>query len=786
MLRNYFKTAFRNLAKNKLYSTINIIGLSVSLTAAILLLLWVWDELSFDRMHSKSDRVYSVAAAIGKGKDQLWGTTSAPLAFFGKNEVPAIEDACRISVFNRPILLEYQDKRFNETQTYVDPSFFHLFDFKLVDGNRNKPFPDNRSIILSESIAKKYFGNQPAVGKTLQVKDGDAYKVTGVMVDMPKNSSLQYNLLMPFDILGENRAENPLNTDWGNFNYQTFFLLKAGSNPALVGKQLADIHRKNQQSDFWKDLNYLLEPLTNYHLYAADGTEQGMKQVKIFAFVAFIILVIACINYINLVTARSSRRSKEVSVRKVVGAGKKHLFWQFISESFIIFLIAVLFSIALSFALMPLYNSLSGKEMIFSLFDYRVWAIFGTMLLIILLLAGVYPALMLSSFNPTLALKGILPKFGKSNSFRQVLVVIQFTCSVVLIVATLIISKQLTYIRTMNLGYSKENVFSFPGYAFSKKNNREAIRQQLEQQPGIIGVTSSSQSVLDLHSSTGDLEWEGKPANMSTFIINQLSVDRTFPKVMDLQFTAGRGFSGTAADSSHYILNETAIKQMGLTNAVGKPITFHDQPGTIVGIVKDFHLHSLHEPITPLVICFEPQNASYILIRTQPGKTQQAVDDIQRVYTKYESVFPFEYHFMDELYEAQYKNETIIEKLGYIFALLTIFIACLGLFGLAAFSAQQRTKEIGIRKVLGASVIGITQLLSKDFLKLVLIGLVIATPIAWWVMTKWLEGFAYRIDISWWIFTLAGLAALLIALLTVSWQAIRAAMANPVESLRDE
>ncbi|WP_028297223.1 ABC transporter permease [Olivibacter sitiensis] len=785
MIKNYFKIAFRTLFKNRTYSAINITGLAVSLTASVLLLLWVWDELSYDRMHSKADRIYIAAAAIGKSKDQIWPVTNAPLAIFGKAEIPAIEDACRTSTFNGDILLEYGDKKFNESRVYVDGNFFQIFDFKLLEGDPAKPFPDNRSIVLDKTTAEKYFGKEPAIGKVLQVKDGNSYKVTGVMEDMPKNSDWQFPLILPFDILAENRPNNPLNADWGNLNYQTFFLLKPGADAAAVGRQLADIHRKNQQADFWKDLNYLMQPLTKYHLYSADGDEQGMKQVKIFALVAVVILLIACINYVNLVTARSTRRSKEVSVRKVVGANKGHLFWQFISESFVVFIISMLIAIGLLFALMPLYNSLSGKEMVFSLFDGKVWAIFGLALLAVLALAGVYPALMLSSFNPALALKGIIPGLGKNSGFRKALVIIQFTCSVVLIVSTIIISRQLEYIRSMDLGYSKDNTFTFNSYNFRK--NYENISRQLEQQPGILGVTTSSQRILNVQSSTGDLEWEGKPADMSNFMINQLSVDRTFPEVMDMQLIAGKGFTGTAADSSYYLLNETAIKVMGLEDPVGKPVTFHDNPGIIAGIVKDFHFKDMKTAIEPCILFMDPSwgwNTMYV--KTTGKDAKIALAAVEKIWKQYNADYEFNYNFMDESFDNMYKSDIRSGKLFNIFAGVAILLSCLGLFGLVTFTAETKFKEIGIRKTLGASVGNIILLISKDFLKLVGISFVVAFPLGWWMMNKWLDNYAYRTSIEWWVFGIAGLTAFAIAAITVCGKSLKAAQENPIKAIRTE
>jgi len=781
MLKNYIKIAFRTLVKSKSYAIINIAGLAISLTASVLLLLWVSDELSYDRMHSKADRIYIAAAAIGK--DQLWPVTSAPLAIFGKAEIPSIEEACRASTFNNSVLLEYQDKKFTEPSVYVDQNFFKLFDFKLLDGNSSQPFPDNRSIILSKTTAEKYFGKEPAMGKILQVKEGNAYKVTGVMEDMPKNSSLQFPLMLPFDVLAENRPNNPLNADWGNLNYQTYFLLKADADAAAVGKQLADIHRKNQPADFWKDLNYLMQPLTKYHLYTADGNEQGMKQVKIFALVAVVILLIACINYVNLVTARATRRSKEVSVRKVVGANKGHLFWQFISESFVVFFISMLIAIGLLYALMPMYNSLSGKEMVFSLSDHNVWVLFGLSLLAVLALAGIYPALMLSSFNPALALKGIIPGLGKNSGFRKALVVVQFTCSIVLIVATIIISRQLEYIRSINLGYTKENIFTFESRNF--RRNYDDIKQQLEQQPGILGVTASTQRILNVQSSTGDLEWEGKPANMNSFMINQLSIDRTFPEVMNMELVAGNGFTGTAADSSRYLLNETAIKVIGLDDPVGKPITFHDKPGIIAGVLKDFHFQDMKTAIEPCILFMDPDwswNTFYV--KTTGSDAKQALAAVEKLWKQHNADYEFDYQFLDESFDALYKSDIRAGKLFNLFAGVAILLSCLGLFGLVTYTAETKVKEIGIRKTLGASVSNIILLISQDFLKLVGVSFLVAFPLGWWMMSRWLENYVYRTAIEWWAFAIAGFAAFAIAAITVCGKSLRAARENPIKAIR--
>ncbi|SEM62286.1 ABC-type antimicrobial peptide transport system, permease component [bacterium A37T11] len=787
MIKNYFKTAFRTLFKNKVYSAINISGLAVSLAAAVLLLMWVWDELSFDRMHSKGNRIYQTVAAIDPAKGMVWTTSNAPLAVFGKAEIPEIEDACRIQDNQGNRLVEYQGKKFNEIMRYVDPSFFTIFDFKIVEGNSKKPFPDNRTVILSRSYAKKFFGTAEPMGKVLKIGDKDVYKVTGIMEDMPANSSMRYDMLMPFAILNEGREKNPMDQDWGNFNYQCYFLLKSGADPVKVGLKLAAIHKKNQPSPFFKDLKYLMKPLYEGHLYGPQGEEQGMQQVKGFILVALVILLIACINYVNLVTARSSRRSKEISVRKVIGANKGHLFWQFITESFVVFVISMGIAVGLIYAIMPLYNSLSGKEMVFSLLDSKVWALFGASLLAVLLLAGVYPALMLSTFNPALALKGILPGLGKNNGFRKLLVVVQFTCSVVLIVSTLVISQQLRYIRHMNLGYTKDNVFSFDSYNFSRQSRYDALRNELEKQPGVLGVTVSNQSVLNVQSSTGDLEWEGKPAIMDNFMINQLSVDRTFPKVMDMQFAQGKGFTGTAADRGNYILNETAIKLMGISDPIGKPVKFHDKPGIIAGVVKDFHFKDMKTPIEPCILFMDPNwGWGTMYVKTTGVDAEKALSAVKKLWNEYNSDYNFDFKFMDESFDELYKSDIRAGQLFNIFAGIAIFLSCLGLFGLVTFTAETRVKEIGIRKTLGASVNNIILLISKDFLKLVVISFIVAFPLSWWMMNKWLDNYVYRTNIHLWVFLVAGLVAFAVAVLTVCGKSLKAAQENPIKAIRTE
>lgn len=792
MIKNYFKTAFRTLTKNRSYSAINIIGLAVSLSAAMLILLWVWDELSYDQMHSKGNQIYQVSTTFDITSDNVWPVGPPPLALFGKAELPSVKEACRFSNSEASITKADDERKFKESGQYVDPSFFQIFDFPLVDGSRETPFPDNNSIILTKTLADKYFGNNEALGQMVQVTiDPSApdnkrnFRVTGVIEDFPLNSSIEADFLLPFDLLNENREGEGINGEWGNFGYRTFFLLQDGANPKSVGAQLADLHRKNNEAEIFKTLVYFLQPLKSLHLYNGKGEERGMQQVRIFALVAGIILLIACINYVNLVTARSTRRSKEVSVRKVVGANRLHLFWQFITESVVVFVIAMLLAIGFTYAAMPIYNALSGKEMTFSLLDTRVWLLFGGTLLAVVLLAGVYPALLLSTFKPAQGLKGILPGMGTNNGFRKALVVVQFSCSVVLIIATIIISRQLEYIRKKELGYDKANVFLFPQRNFLSRF--DAIRAELENQPGIKGVTAASSDISNIGSGTGDIEWEGKPASMANFMVNFMAVDHQFLNVMDVQFADGHGFTGTPADSSYVILNETAVKQMGLTDPVGKSITFRYAPRTIAGVVKDFHFSDLKKAVGPCVLFVDrttPLGGMYV--KTTGTDAGQAIAAVEKLWKQYNGAFEFDYQFMDESFDKLYKSDIQAGKLFNVFAGIAILISCLGLFGLVTFTAETKFKEIGIRKTLGASISNIILLISKDFLKLVGISFLVAFPLGWWMMNKWLDNYVYRTGVEWWVFAIAGLAAFAIAALTVCGKSLKAAQENPIKAIRTE
>ncbi|MDO1451047.1 ABC transporter permease [Rhodocytophaga aerolata] len=790
MLRNYLIIAVRTLWKSKVYSFLNILGLAVGLAAGILMLLWVQDELSYNAFHKNASNIYmAVARFDAGGKKETWQTTPAPIATFGKREVPEIVEATRLRTEWNARVFEYDSKSFIETKGgYADPGMFRMFDFPLIQGDAKNPLPDNRSMIISQKIATKYFGTENPIGKIIRLDKKDGYTVTGVIADIPQNSSIQFEWFIPFSILDEqyNRQYQPngLEGDWGNYNYTTYFQLKENALAKRVEEKLTKIHIANQKEAGEADFGYALNPLSQVHLYNPDGTEGGIKTVRIFTVVAIVILLIACINYVNLATARATKRAKEVSIRKIVGAQLSQVFGQFMAESLIVFTLAMGIALLLISLVIPMYNEIADKSLALSFTNPTVLGVLASAMLGTIAIAGVYPALLLSSFKPVEALKGKFTIGGSTTLFRKALVITQFAMSVVLIISTLLIGEQLRYMQNKDLGYNKENVFAF-GLRGNMYEKLDVIKSELSKEAGILNVSYANGFIVSLGSSTSDIEWEGKAPNQR-LIASQISTDKEFKDLFKLQLKEGEWFTGTKADTNKFILNEKAVQAIGLKNPVGQPFTFHSVRGTIVGVVKDFHFASLHQQITPMILFHNPNWFGVVNVKTTGEMAPQAIAAAERLWKRYHPDHPFEYNFMNEAFDKLYKSEQRTGKLFNIFAGIAIIISCLGLFGLATFTAEQRTKEIGVRKVLGASVTNITALLSKDFLKLVLVGNLIAWPIAWYIMHKWLENFAYQINISLWVFLVAGVLALLIALLTVSYQSIKAALANPVKSLRSE
>jgi len=788
MLKNYFKIALRSLLKSKMYSFINITGLAVSLAVSILLLLWVHDELSYNRFNVNAASIYKLCPKFADGN--IWGGTPAPSAIYAKKEVPEVEDACRITDDWNVSVFEYNGKKMTEWHNcHADASLFSMFTYPLIKGNPKQPFIDARSIVLSETTAKAFFGNDDPIGKVLKGDDKKTYNVSGVMKDMPGNSTIQYNIVFNFDQLAKEYDTTnyfkSLNSNWGQYNYDTYVQLKPNTSPAVAGNKLGVIHVRNFNIPANKGLTYVLSPLTKLHLYDYQGKEKGMMVVRVFFIVAIIVLLIACINYVNLITARAIKRSKEISLRKIVGAGKANLFLQFLSESVLTFLIALVLATGIIYLVMPLFNTIADKNIVFKPWDANVLAVYGLTMLATLLLAGIYPAITLSSFKPLEAMKGKLSGIGSKGGFRKVLVVVQFSFTIILIASTIVIGKQLKYIREKNLGYNKENVFGIWGRNIN--DHYEAAVAELMKQPGVLGVTECGVNIMNTSSGTTSTDWDGKRADQQSLAICQIPVEHNFLQVMGMQLVEGKGFTGTNADSANFILNETAIKVTGIKQpAVGKRFTFQGVKGIIAGVVKDFHFESMHGQIEPAVIQYNKGWRGKIYIRTNGKDADKAIAAVESLWKRYNADYDFIYRFLDSEFDDLYKSDMHVGQLFNSFAIITILISCLGLFGLITFTAESKVKEIGVRKVLGAGVPHIVTLLAKDFFVLVLIAAAIAVPIAWYQLHNFLQGYAYRTTISWWVFAAAGGIALVIAMVTISARCIQAAMANPVKSLRTE
>lgn len=788
MIKNYFKTAWRNLRKNKFYSLINISGLTIGLTVGLLILLWVQDEFSYDSFHKNAPYIIKLENMVGTNASrQLWTSTTAPIGVMARQQIPGIKDVVRITGNYFYALYKYKDKSFSDERNFfADASFFTVFDFPIIKGNVSNPFPDNYSVVITETTAKKFFGSNDVIGKIITADDSAHFKVTGIIKDFPKNSSFRGDMFFPMSLLAQKRyagnteGKNIYN-DFVQFDIDTYLLLQPGFSFDGFAKKLRDIHLSVKSDD--TDIGYVWLALEKIHLYHSDGSEGGASTVRMFMIIAILILIIACINYVNLSTARSMLRSKEVSLRKIVGAARWQLFLQFIVETTLLFVFAVVVSLISVYVLLPLFNRVSGKEIAINFSNYHIWILILSSIIGTLIISSIYPAILLSSFEPIKALKGKISAGISSAMFRKILVVVQFTFSIVLITGTIVIGNQLRYIQSKQLGYDKENVLTMPMIHMAP--HLDAIRSDLLKQPGVIDVTWSSGDIIDIGGQTGDNEWDGKQ-NGETVMLSPINVDKNFIPFFKMKLIEGKNFDGDISDSTHFILNETAVAEMRLKNPVGKRIRLWKTTGTITGIAKDFNFESVRHKIKPAIFYNQQKTYGHIYVRATGKDLPNVIAAAKNEWNRYNAEFSFNYDFLDDQFKILYESEQRTSLLFNIFAGIAIFISCLGLFGLAAYTAQMRTKEIGVRKVLGSSVSGIIELLAKDFVKLVLIAILIATPIAWYLMNAWLKEFAYKINLGWNVFVFAGLIALAIALVTISFQSIKAAIANPVKSLRTE
>ncbi|MEP7376967.1 MAG: ABC transporter permease [Chitinophagaceae bacterium] len=788
MIKNYFKIAWRNLWKNKTFSAINISGLALGLTCSVLILLWVKDEYGVDAFHKNSDRTYIVTSREYMDNEVI-GSYDTPglLGEELKKVMPEVELACNYGSY-RYFTFSSGDKKIKQPGNFAGKDFFKIFSYPLLEGTAETALKTPESIAISKKMAKSFFGSAAvAINKTLKFEGYKDLKVTAVFENIPENSSEKFECLINWEFFVEREQWVK---DWHNSGPTTFIQLRKDADPVKTESKLKEfIAAYDKQYSPIDKLELGLQRYDEKYLHSnfKGGYISGgrIEYVRLFSIVAIFILLIACINFMNLSTARSVKRAKEIGVRKVIGALRPALIRQFLSEALLFTLFAVFISIVLLVVLLPAFNQLTGKQIAMPFNDPVFWLGVAALTIITGCIAGSYPALLLSSFKPIAVLKNNLKLTPASGWFRKGLVVFQFTLSIIFIVGMIIISGQVDYIQTKNLGYQKNNLiyFSMTG---NFATNFILFKNEAKKIPGITDISRITQNPVQMENTTGDVEWEGKAPNTKPNF-TQVAVGYDFVKTMKAKIVLGRDFSETFADSGNYLINETALKRIGYKDPVGKPLTFWGTKGTIIGVVRDFHFNSLHVAIEPLVIRLI-KNASWgpALIRTEPGKTQVVLEGLEKLNQKLNPEFPFSYQFADEEYAFLYKSEQVVQKLSKYFAFLAIFISCLGLLGLVLFTAEQRTKEIGIRKVLGASVASLFRLLSKDFLVLILLAFVIATPLAWWAMMKWLENFSYRIPISWTVFAFAGISAVVIALITVSFQSVKSAIANPIKSLRTE
>jgi putative ABC transport system permease protein len=795
MIKNYLKIAFRNLWRHRVFSFINILGLTVGMTAFFLIFLYVQFELGYDGSHTKGDRIYRVVSDIKTPTETLnaSGPSWAVGAHIQKEFPGEIAEAVRVN--GSSLLIRRGEVKFQEDNAlFADSGFFRVFDFPLIKGNPQTALRDQLSIVLTETAAKKYFGKEDPMGKTvLLTGDGHNATVTGVMKDMPENSTIKADVLV--SMTTRTRKFNPrLDDQWGNYGNNTFVLLKPGVNAKNLEARLPKFLEKMngtemKQSQMFPTL--FLEPLKTVYLYSTrDGSKTGnIKNVYTFIIIAVFILLIACFNFVNLTTARSAERAKEVGVRKVVGAGRSQLARQFIGESVILCLIAFILSVVLSALLFHLFNQLSGKIIGHNIFEHGSYLLmlFGVAIAIGIL-AGAYPALVLSSFQPITVLKGRFSTGTKGILLRKGLVVAQFTISISLIIGTIIVYSQMKYMRTEDLGFTKNQKLILDTHG---DNGRDALKQAVAGLPGVKSVSMAG-SVPGGGNPGAYSQIENVKGDMQIANLDLYFVDFDYIPQFKMKILAGRAFSRDfmTDTTQSMILNEAAMKMFGYSKPeqiIGRKFDQWGRKGTIIGVLKDFHFRSLQEVIKPLSIRIEPDGCSLISAEIAGGKDMPAT--IAAIESKWKTLIPtrpFSYYFLDEFFDKQYRSEDRFGRLFLNFAILAIFISCLGLLGLASYSTMQRTKEIGIRKVLGASVGTIVNLLSREFMALVVISFLVAAPLAWYFMSKWLSGFAYRTNIGWWVFATAGFLAVCIALFTVSFQAIKAAVTNPVKSLRTE
>lgn len=787
MLKNILKVALRTIRRNKVYSTINILGLAIGLACAILILLWVQDELNYNSHHEKIEQIYQVME--NQNYEDRIGTTFStpgPLGPHLKETYPEVKHASRLT-WESENLFTVEERSFYENGRYVDADFFSIFTFDFVHGNAEEPFTTKTSMVLTEKLAKKYFQDENPVGKTIKINNETLFTISGVVKAWPANTTYgDFDYLVNFEYFWD---QNQSWLDqWGNNNVRCFVELDNGVDWEAFSAKIQNLlEEKNDHNA----IQLFIYPLTKIHLYAnwENGVQDGgrIRYVRIFTIIAFFILLIACINFMNLATAQAVKRAKEVGLRKVVGAFKSNLIVQFLGESVIFALFSGVIALGIVLLLLKPFNILTEKSIAFDLDPTS-----GLMLLALVLITGIasgsYPAFYISRFQPASVLKDQLKSGQGASRFRKALVTIQFVLSIIMIFCTIVVYEQLVFVQNQETGFNKEGLIYVEMHQ-NMNDKYNVIKDQLAKNPDIKMVTAMSQPPLGFGNSTWGFDWPGK-VPQSKILFSNLSIDNTWTETFDIPLAAGRSFDPKFnSDTLHFMVNEAGAEAMGFSpeEVVDQPVTlWGERNGKVIGVFKDFNFTSSRSKIRPLLMLHDLDWFNYIVVRAQPGKNREAINILQSVYQEFAPAYPFEFEFVDDKWKEFYDSEARTAKLFNTFAIVAIFISCLGLFGLAAFTIQQRTKEIGVRKVLGASVFSIVRITTREFTLLVLLAALIGTPVAWYLMDMWLDDFAFRINVTLFIPLASTVIAIMVAILTVAYHALRASSTSPVKALKYE
>lgn len=786
MFKNFLTIAFRNLSRNKGFTITNLLGLSIGMTSTILILLWVKDELGYDKFHKNYQSVYKLFANRDFNNQVFTDPNMAfPLAKAVAAELPEVRQAA-VLTYPQELVIAAGEKKIKKTGYAVNDAFFTVFSWKFLRGSAASAFPGPASVVITKSTAKAFFGDADPLNKILKIDNRQEAKVTAVVDDVPGNSTLQFDFVMPFDY-NDPQVKASMN-EWYNSSWSVYIDVAPGTNMQLLDKKITDLKHRYSPNDK-KISTYFSFPLSKLRLYGdfKEGKNTGgmIEYVRLFAVIGVIILLIACVNFMNLSTARSEKRAREVGIRKSLGSPRMQLLLQFLSETMLLSFLSFLISLLCVYLLLPSFNLLVQKKLALPVNEPYCWITAAVIILFTGFVAGSYPALYLSSFNPVKVLKGTFTAGKNILLPRHILVVAQFVISILLISATIIIYQQLQHIRHRELGYNPANLIMVPATDDTHKNYT-VIKDELLKTGFISSVTRTSSPITEVWWKTPAPDWEGKPANMN-LIFSGLNTDADFTKTMGIKMLQGKDFSGLPADSAYLLLNKAAVDASGIKDPVGKQMRNGPNTYTVIGVTDNVVMESPYQPVEPMMILYSPYGNNVNTIRLNKDvPVRDALQAVENIFKKYNPAYPFEYKFTDREFEKKFVAEDLIGRLTNIFAGLAIFICCIGLAGLASFTIEKRFREIGIRKVLGATVAQVIALVAQQFLKLVLVAFIIAAPLAWWGMNSWLNKYTYHINISFWLFPLVGIVVLLLALAIVSLNTIRAATASPVKSLRTE